>query len=103
MPSDVDLWSTKVVTATRDQLHRLIDKLPEDELGAARQYLEYLEASGGLPAVLAEAPEEEDPLTPAEAASLAEAEAQVAQGEIIPDTNIDAALARARQHQATRR
>ena len=83
--------------ATRDQLHQLIDKLPEDELGAAKQYLERLQASASVPAILVDAAEEDEPVAPGEAAALAEADAQVARGEVVADEDFDLALARARQ------
>ena len=63
--------STAAVTsdmraAARDELHRLVDELPEAETHAARRYLEYLRHRQlpGLQALL-EAPEEEEELTPA--------------------------------------
>jgi hypothetical protein len=85
-----------MATTTREQLHHLVDTLPESELTAAKRYLEYLQMTGGPPRELAEAPEDVEPLTPEEAAALAEADAQVARGELIPDVEFDAALARAR-------
>ncbi|MGH2461300.1 MAG: hypothetical protein ACRDIY_20770 [Chloroflexota bacterium] len=85
-----------MATSTRDQLHQLVEKLPDSELDAARRYLEYLETTGKLPRILAEAPEEPEPVSPDEAAALASAEAQVARGELVPDAEVDRALARAR-------
>jgi len=86
-----------MATAQRDRLHRLIDRLPDAELGAARRYLEYLDAAGSLPAPLARAAEEDDFVDPGEANALAEAEARLARSDLIPDSEFDAAVRRARQ------
>ena len=86
-----------MVTALRGQLHQLVDRLPNGDLGAARRYLEYLDVVGGLPMLLADAPEDDSFLSPSEAAALAEAEAQLAQSVLIPDTEFDAAVNRAGQ------
>jgi len=85
-----------MVTTPRAQLHQLVDKLPESELEAARHYLEYLQATLRVPRALVEAPEETEPISPTESAALAEADAQVRQGEVIPDAKFEAALAKAR-------
>ena len=85
-----------MVTALRDQLHRLVDRLPDAELGAAKRYLEYLDVAGGLPSVLAEAPEDDERLDAGEAAALAEAEAQVAQNALVEDSGFEDALRLAR-------
>lgn len=86
-----------MMAKTREQLYRLIDDLPESELNSARRYLEFLRLTGDYPDALAGAPEEDEPLTRQEAEALAEAEAQVDRGELIPDDEFDLALARARR------
>jgi hypothetical protein len=71
---------------TRDDLHKLIDRLPESELESARRVLEYLDerASDPLLRALAEAPEDDEEETPEEAAAVEEARQEVARGEGIP-------------------
>lgn len=52
---------------TRDALRRLVDELPERELEAAARFLEYLrdsEPEDPFEHSLAEAPEDDEPLTP---------------------------------------
>jgi len=55
--------------ASKETLHRLVDELPDAEVQAAERFLEYLRALGDpvLRAFLT-APEDEEPLTPEEAA-----------------------------------
>ncbi len=66
------------VTA-RQQLHDLVDDLPDDEIPAARRYLEYLRVVGDpLLRALSAAPLDDEPETPEEAAAVAEAYADVA-------------------------
>ncbi len=60
--------------AAREQVHRLVDELPEDELDAAKRYLQYLRDQGDpFARVLAEAPEDDEPSTAEENASAREA------------------------------
>jgi hypothetical protein len=59
----------------RDDLHQLIDVLPEDDLAAIRRYVEYLR-SGATDAMLwalDNAPEDDEPSTPEEDREAAEA------------------------------
>jgi len=72
---------------TKDALHRLVDRLPEGEVHAAHRFLEFL--AGAQPGVeasdrqysLGDAPEEDEDLSAAEEAALAEALARRARGE----------------------
>jgi hypothetical protein len=91
-----------MATTTREQLHRLVDRLAETELNAAKRYLEYLHVVGGIPRVLAEAPEEDEPVSPREAAALAEAESRIDRGELVPDGEFESALAKARSASRSR-
>jgi hypothetical protein len=92
-----------MVSAAREQLHHLVDTLPESELNAATRYLDYLQTTRGVPRVLFEAPEESEPVSIEEVAALGEADAQVDRGELIPDAEFDAALAQARRTRNTGR
>ncbi len=68
----------------RERLHTLIDTLPEDELQAALRFLEYL-GTEGMPSLysLRDAPADDEPLTTADEAALAEAETDVAEGRVV--------------------
>jgi hypothetical protein len=70
----------------KEELHRLVDALPEREVAAARRYLEYLRDVGSDPVLRAfmAAPEDDEPLTEEDEAAIREAEEEVARGEVIP-------------------
>jgi hypothetical protein len=60
--------------ASRDSLHRLIDDLPETEITRAERLLEVLKETADLHShALENAPEDDEPETPEEAAAVAEA------------------------------
>lgn len=67
---------------TRDDLRRLVDQLADDELHAARRYLEYLKDCGDpvLRAFL-NAPEDDEPETEEERLTVEEAKAEIRRGE----------------------
>jgi hypothetical protein len=72
------------MVTTREKLHQLIDQLPRQELRAAERYLEYLrDSQGALPSFLAEAPIDDEPETPEEAAAVAEAWEDVSAGRLV--------------------
>ena len=56
----------------RDALHDLVNRIPEEELAAAKRYLEYLATSPAYRAALAAAPDDE-PVTEADARAIAQA------------------------------
>lgn len=70
---------------TREELHRLVDALPESEWHSARRFLEYLRDRGSDPLLraLAEAPIDDEPETPEEAAAVQEAREAAARGEVV--------------------
>lgn len=71
----------------REQLHRLVDVLPEAEAGAALRFLEYLrDAPGGdeVTRILMRAPEVDEPFTDEEQASLDRAREKAGRGETKP-------------------
>ena len=70
----------------RRRLHRLVDELPDGEVHAAERYLEYLRdvPRDQLLRALANAPVDDEPLTEGDIAALAEADADVARGELVP-------------------
>lgn len=63
--------------ATKEQLHRLLDQLPDDELPAVERVFE-----DPLVRALLNTPEGEDPLTPEEIAGLLEARREVEAGKV---------------------
>ncbi len=69
----------------KDELHRLIDELPEDELPGAKRYLEYLRNMGD-PVLRAfmEAPMDDETETEQEQAVVAEAYRDLADGHVVP-------------------
>jgi hypothetical protein len=67
--------------ALRDSLHRLIDDLPESEIDRAERLLQVLKETAEPPLYrLDDAPEDEEPETPEEAAAAAEAWRQHREG-----------------------
>jgi hypothetical protein len=79
----------------RELLHQLVDELPERELDEARELLQGLSrrhaAAGylptrdtvGLPPILADAPIDDEPLTEADEAALAEAYKDLREGNVV--------------------
>lgn len=68
----------------RKRIHQLVDRLPEEDLPAARRVLEGLQALGDpLLRALLEAPEEDEPISEEERAALREAEEDVRRGDIL--------------------
>jgi hypothetical protein len=69
------------VISTREQLHELVDELPENQLAAAARYLEQLRANEPRPSleeVLANAPYDDESLTDEELAAIDEGFADIA-------------------------
>src|SRR4051794_15666902 len=66
---------------TRDDLHTLLDSIPEDRLPAIREALEKLSD----PVLLAflTAPEDDEPLTDEDIAAIKEARAEIARGDVV--------------------
>ena len=75
----------------RDDVHRMVDAVPDEKLAELR------EALAGLvdPVLLAfmEAPEDDEPTTQEDLAALAEGRAELARGETIPLAAVFAELA----------
>lgn len=65
----------------REELHELIDKLPEREIPTVRGLLRYL-AGDPLLRALAEAPIDDEEETEKERAAVAEGRAEIARGEV---------------------
>ena len=64
---------TKDGMSERERLHRLVDSLPDGELYAAERFLEFVQEHGDpLLQKLMNAPEDDEPVTPEEAAAIQE-------------------------------
>jgi hypothetical protein len=66
---------------SRDTLHDLIDRIPEEELPAAKRFLEYLAVSPAYRAALS-APQDDEPVTQDDAAAIARARNEVRSGNV---------------------
>lgn len=69
----------------KEELHRLVDELPESELKSAHRALEYLRERGSDPLLraLLEAPEDEEGETDEERASVREAYEDLSSGRVL--------------------
>ena len=72
---------------SRDILHDLVDRIPEEDLPAAKRFLEYLAVSPAYRAALCAAPDDE-PVTEADAAAIARAREEVRAGKVISHDEI---------------
>jgi hypothetical protein len=72
---------------SRGTLHELVDRIPEEELAAARRFLEYLAVSPAWRAVLS-APPDDEPVTEADEAAIARAGSEVRAGKVISHDDI---------------
>ena len=82
--------ATNGKAATRERLHQLIDEIPDDEIGAAKSYLEYLRIVGSsrLYRTLIEAPLDDEPETDEERTAVEEARADLAAGRVVPHEQV---------------
>ena len=65
----------------KDELHRLVDELPQRELQGAKRFLEYLRNMGDpVLRALSEAPEDDEPTTPEEDEGAEEARQEYLRG-----------------------
>jgi hypothetical protein len=71
------------VLSTREQLHKLVDSLPDAELKAAKHALEKIAQEKNLDDVLDNAPTDEHELTPEERDDLVDAMAALAEGKVV--------------------
>ena len=79
---------------TKDELHRLVDELPQKELHGAKRFLEYLRNMGDpFLRALSEAPEDDEPTTPEEDEGAEEARQEYLRGEARPWEDVREELA----------
>lgn len=83
---------------TRQALHTLVDELPEDELVAAKRFLEYLrqQAEDPLRSLLDAAPWDEEPLTEEDRLAIQEGLAEKARGEVVAHGDVERLLREAK-------
>ena len=76
--------------SVKEDLHRLVDGLPDSELLTARRFLEYLQQTNGDPVLraLLDAPDDDEPLTSDDQAALDVAWEEYRRGEGIPDEQL---------------
>jgi hypothetical protein len=67
---------------SRETLHDLVDRIPEDEVPAAQRFLEYLAVSPAYRAALS-APVDDEPVTETDAAAIFRACDEVRTGKVI--------------------
>ena len=72
-----------MLETTKDRLHKLVDALPENQVEAAKKYLESLADKAFLEA-LRNAPEDDEPLTEDELRAIEEGREAVKRGETTP-------------------
>ena len=75
--------------ATKEDLHKLIDKLPEDEIQAATLYLQHLQnRNDPVLAALLNAPEDDEPETEYELQAIAEGMEDLDAGRMVTSAEI---------------
>ena len=67
----------------RDEIHRRIEELSDDELALVRLYLEYLRTGDSFLLAMLTAPTDDEPLTADEVAGIEEAWEEYRRGEFI--------------------
>ena len=67
---------------SRDAFYNLIDRIPEEELPAAKRFLEYLLVNPAYRAALS-APADDEPVTEADEAAIARASNEVRAGKVV--------------------
>jgi hypothetical protein len=69
---------------TRERLHALVDSLPDGEAHVALRFLEFLGSEGTIRLwSMADAPMDDEPLSPEEERALAEAEEDLSHGLVV--------------------
>jgi hypothetical protein len=72
---------------SRETLHNLIDRIPEEELSAAQRFLEYLASNQAYRAALA-APPDDEPVRSGDAEAIAKAREDVRAGRIVSHDDV---------------
>ena len=79
---------------TRQEIHQLVDALPERELIPAKRYLQFLQGAGNdsLSAALMAAPWDDEPESTEEIEAVREAYQDVNRGAVVDDGDLDSLL-----------
>ncbi len=72
---------------SRQTLHELVDRIPEEELPTAQRFLEYLAVSPAYRAALS-APPDDEPVTEGDAAAIARAQGEIRTGQIVSHEDV---------------
>jgi hypothetical protein len=72
---------------SRDTLHDLVDRIPEEELPAAKLFLQYLAVNPAYRAALS-APLDDEPLTQADIAAIATTRDEIRAGKVVAHDEI---------------
>jgi hypothetical protein len=72
---------------SRNTLHQLVDRIPEEELSAAQRFLEYLAISPAHRAALS-APPDDEPVTDGDAAAIARVREEVRLGKVVSHDDV---------------
>ena len=72
---------------SRDVLHHLVDRIPEEELPAAKRFLEYLAVSPAYHAAMS-ASVDDEPVTEADAAAIERAREDIRAGRVVSHNEI---------------
>jgi len=72
---------------SRDVLHNLVDRLPDEELSVAQRFLEFLATSPAHRVALSAAPDDE-PVTDGDASAILRAREDVRAGRVVPHADI---------------
>jgi len=72
---------------TREALHELIERIPEEEIVAAQRFLEYLARSATFRATLS-APPDDEPVTDGDAESIARARRDIQAGRVVAHEDV---------------
>lgn len=75
--------------SAKEKLHRLVDEIPESEVGTAERFLEYLRArEDPVIRALLDAPEDDEEESPREAEAVAEGREAYGEGDLVSDDEV---------------
>jgi hypothetical protein len=72
---------------SRQTLHELVDRIPEEELVAVQRFLEYLAVISAYRAVQS-APQDDEPVSSGDADAIARAQGELRTGKIVPHEEV---------------
>ena len=89
----------KVNVDSREEISRMVAMLPDDEIPVARRFIEYLRDLGSDPVLraLVNAPLDDEPETPEEAAAMKIARAELSRGEVVAWSDVKRKLTRSQR------